>query len=411
MVTRGELKARRSALSLRWEAVFSAGLVRPEAPTWREGATGEDRVLESWRRSFSHVDPEVDAAPVDDSAHEVEQWSQSPVAGGVRGAESDIRAVVDDGDLVAAVTDARGRIVWTYGGRVMQRAAERVNFVPGGRWDEDSVGTNALALALRTGAPSTVYSAEHFSRAVHGWVCYSVPLTDPADGSVLGVLDLSTTWDRAHPLVMGAAGALSRLVTARLPVPVHRSAVPQVSLTVLGGWSVRVDGRPLLLPHRQVEILVLLARHPEGLSLESLHSRLYGDEGPSAATLKAEVSHLRRALDGGIGSRPYRLLPDVRSDFDTALAALDAGDLAAAVSAAAGELLPGSESPEIEEWRRYLEVALRSAVLARRDVLATLALADANPYDEQLQAHLLAVLPVGDPRAASARARLERARA
>ena len=409
MLTRGELKARRSALSLRWEAMFSAGLVRQESPPGREGPAEEDRVLASWRRSFSHVDPEVDAAPVDDPADEVAQWSQSPVAAGVRGAEPDIRAVVDDGDLVAAVTDARGRIVWTYGGRVMQRAAERVNFVPGGRWDEDSVGTNALALALRTGAPSTVYSAEHFSRAVHGWVCYSVPLTDPADGSVLGVLDLSTTWDRAHPLVMGAAGALSRLVTSRLPLPVPRGSALQ--LTVLGGWSVQVDGRPLLLPHRQVEILVLLARHPSGLSLESLHSRLYGDDGPSAATLKAEVSHLRRALDGGIGSRPYRLLPEVRSDLDTALAALDAGDLAGAVSAAAGELLPGSESPEIAEWRRYLEVALRDAVLGAREVAATLALADANPYDEQLQEHLVAVLPVGDPRAASARARLERARA
>ena len=29
----------------------------------------------------------------------------------------------------------------------MRREAETVNFVPGGRWDEASVGTNALAIA------------------------------------------------------------------------------------------------------------------------------------------------------------------------------------------------------------------------------------------------------------------------
>ena len=32
----------------------------------------------------------------------------------------------------------------------MRRKAETVNFVPGGRWDEASVGTNALAIASRT---------------------------------------------------------------------------------------------------------------------------------------------------------------------------------------------------------------------------------------------------------------------
>ena len=52
-----------------------------------------------------------------------------------------------------AVTDPQTRILWTYGGRVMRRKAESVNFVPGGRWDDQSVGTNALDLANRTAAP------------------------------------------------------------------------------------------------------------------------------------------------------------------------------------------------------------------------------------------------------------------
>ena len=61
------------------------------------------------------------------------------------------------------MTDAETRILWTYGGRVMRRKAETVNFVPGGRWDEASVGTNALDLANRTGDPSMVFSAEHYA--------------------------------------------------------------------------------------------------------------------------------------------------------------------------------------------------------------------------------------------------------
>jgi transcriptional regulator of acetoin/glycerol metabolism len=399
LATRAELKQRRSTLARTWESLLLGG---------REGPADLDAsVLESWQRSSAWVSPEVEAAPVDDPDDAVAGWYRTPVAAGVKAAEEDLGRVTDDGDLIAAVTDHQGRIVWTHGSRVMRRAAERVNFVPGGRWDEPSVGTNALALALRTGKPSTVYSAEHFSRAVHGWVCYSVPLQDPATGAVLGVLDLSTTWDRAHPLAMSTAQVLGRLITAAMPRPRQHTA--GVELTVLGGAQVRVAGRPLLLPQRQVEILLLLALHPEGLSLESLHARLYGDAQVSTSTLKAEVSHLRTALDGGIGSRPYRLTVPVDSDLQRTLRALDAGDVTLAVATARGPLLPTSEAPDLQEWRSYLEVALRTAALACDDVDTVLSLADTQPYDVQLQQHLVSVLPDGDPRLSSAKARLSRA--
>jgi hypothetical protein len=403
--SRAELKDRRSRLARTWESLLAGGV-----PV--EGDEPEDldpRVLASWRRSSAWVSPDLAAAPVDDPDQAIADWRRGPVAQGLSLVEDDVRRVADDGDLVAAVTDRSGRIVWTHGSQVMQRAATRVNFVPGGRWDESSVGTNALALALRTGRPSTVYSAEHFSRAVHGWVCYSVPLTDPATGDVLGVLDLSTTWDRAHPLAMSAAQALGRLVTSALPRPREAADGPSVDLAVLGGWQVTLGGRPLLLPHRQVEILVLLALHPEGLSLESLHARLYGDTAVSPTTLKGEVSRLRTALGGGVGSRPYRLTTPVDSDLQRTLRALDGGDVTRAATTATGPLLPGSESPELEEWRTYLEVALRTAALGSRDVDAVLALADADPYDLELQEHLVRVLPAGDPRVATARARVQRA--
>lgn len=400
MATRAELRQRRRTLARTWESWLlggrDAGADLPDAS-----------VLESWKRSSAWVSPEVAAAPVDDPDGAVATWWRSPVAQGVKATEDDVCRVTDDGDLIAAVTDHQGRIVWTHGSRVMRRAAERVNFVPGGRWDEPSVGTNALALALRTGRPSTVYSAEHFSRAVHSWVCYSVPLQDPTTGAVLGVLDLSTTWDRAHPLAMSTAQVLGRLITAAMPRP--RQHEDGVDLTVLGSAQVRVGGRPLLLPHRQVEILLLLALHPEGLSLEGLHARLYGDSAISTSTLKAEVSHLRSALDGDIGSRPYRLTVPVDSDLQRTLRALDSGDVAKAVATARGPLLPTSEAPDVEEWRTYVEVALRTGVLGCEDIDPALALADAQPYDVELQQHLVNVLPDDDPRLASARARLSRA--
>jgi hypothetical protein len=344
---------------------------------------------------------------VDDPDEVVRTWEATPAAAGVHATADQVRDVVAEGDLIAAVTDAAGRIVWTCGSRVMRRAAERINFVPGGRWDEASVGTNALALALRTGRPSTVYSAEHFSQAVHGRVCHSVPLTDPATGDVLGVLDLSTTWDRAHPLAMSAARSLGRSVTSQLP----RQRAPELALRGLGDAEARLAGAPLALTRRQSEIVLLLALHPDGLTLGQLHDRLYGDAHVTASTLKAEVSHLRTLLGGAIGSRPYRLTSPVSTDVHRVLDALGRGDVDAAVAYYGGLLLPASESPGVAEWREYVDVALRDAVLGSRDVAPVLAFADRHPYDSQLQEHLVDVLPAEDPRRSLARARVARAQA
>ena len=350
MLSRAELRARRDGLTRTWAAWFSDGRFTgsagaPAGPSQAVSAAPERGLLDSWRRSLAWVSPEVMAAPVDDPDETVASWRGSRVAAGLQAVQADLRRAADDGDLIAAVTDRSGRIVWTHSGRVMERRSEQVGFVPGGRWDEASVGTNALALALRTGRPSTVYSAEHFSRAVHGWVCYAVPLTDPRTGDVHGVLDLSTTWDRAHPLIMTTAGVLGRLVTSAGLEQAPATDEPALDLRVLGEWQVRQGGAPLMLPRRQVEVLVLLALHPGGLSLEQLHARLYGDEPVGTATLKAEVSHLRAALHGGIGSRPYRLTVPVDSDLQRVLRALDRGDVRARSPAPAGRCSPARSPP------------------------------------------------------------------
>jgi len=398
MTARTDLAQRRRSVSRAWDSRV-AHLHDAEAP-----APVDDEVLASWARSSQWVNPDCQAAPVDDADEAVRAWRAGATATGVAAAEDEVRQVVADGDLIAAVTDASGRIVWTCGSPVMRRAAERVNFVAGGRWDEASVGTNALALALRNRRPSIVYSAEHFSRAVHGWVCYAVPLTDPATGDVVGVLDLSTTWDRAHPLVMAAARALGRAVTAALPQQPASAAV-----RILGDGEARLAGSAVPLSPRQAEILALLALHPEGLTLDRLHDRLYGDAPVTTSTLKAEVSHLRGLLGGGVGSRPYRLTAPIVTDVQRVLAALERGDLATAVAAYGGPLLPASESPGVSEWRDYVEVAVRNAVLGSADPASVLRFADRHPYDAQLQQHLVDVLPPGDPRQALARARVARA--
>ena len=109
-------------------------------------------ILTSWTRSESAIAPEVKARAARRRDRDDVDLADLPLQTAVERVEDELRRTAEDGDLVLAVTDADTRILWTYGGRVMRRKAETVNFVAGGRWDYRSVGTNALDLANRLGA-------------------------------------------------------------------------------------------------------------------------------------------------------------------------------------------------------------------------------------------------------------------
>ena len=382
-MTRGELQTRRLEAVRAWTSFVehgddAAALVRPE-------------ILSSWTRSEAAVSTDVAQAPLADESETAAFWRDSPLQTAVERVEAELRRTAEDGDLVVAVTDSQTRILWTYGGRVMRRKAETVNFVPGGRWDDQSVGTNALDLANRLAEPAMVFSAEHYAPIVHNWVCWAAPVHDPSSGAQLGVIDLSTTWDRTHPIGLATARVMARLIETAMPATSQLSgssldemAEPGLVMRLLGTAETWLDGQRLLLNRRQTEVLALLAMHPEGLSLEHLHALVYGDQAVTVSTLKAEVSHLRAALGGQLASRPYRLTMPVTTDIDLVLDLLRRGRVAAAVEAYGGDLLPGTNSPALTELAEYVAVAVREALLANPQPDAVVAYSERAPYDTEV---------------------------
>jgi transcriptional regulator of acetoin/glycerol metabolism len=386
-----ELETRRLEAARAWSRFVEKGddaepLVRPE-------------ILTSWNRSHAALTPDVAEAPLADESETRSMWHDSPLQRAVETVETELRRTAEDGDLVIAVTDADTRILWTYGGRVMRRKAETVNFVASARWDDESVGTNALDLANRLAEPAMVFSAEHYASIVHNWVCWASPVHDPTTGVQLGVIDLSTTWDRTHPIGLATARVMARLIETAIPrSSYHPSALldetndPGLVLTLLGTAEARLDGQRLLLNRRQTEVLALLALHPEGLSLEQLHAMLYGDQAVTFSTLKAEVSHLRHALGGQLSSRPYRLMMPVDTDVEYVLSQLRRGRVAAAVEAYGGDLLPGSNSPALAEMAEYVAVAVREALRADPQPEAVVRYSELVPYDTEVIEVCLAAL-------------------
>jgi transcriptional regulator of acetoin/glycerol metabolism len=399
-VATGSLTDRRRRLERAWRARFGEGAAVEDV---------RDDVLASWERSAASAPADLAAAPVDESQDPTELWRHSPLRPAIEALQDEIRELAEDRGFVAAVMDDEGRLVWTAGGRHMRQRAETVNFAPGGRWDEASVGTNALAMALDEDRPVQVFSAEHYAAMVHGWCCFAAPLHDPATGRPLGVLDLSSTWDRAHPMALAAVRALARAAQAvldaeaRARVPLQSAATLQVS--VLGRRELRRGGVVVPLAQRQAEVLTLLALAEDGLTPEQLHDQLHGELSVSLVTTKADVSHLRALLGGGITHRVYRLEADVAVDVVALREALREGSAERIAALYAGSLLPSSESPGIREWREVLDVAVRDVAL--RSGLPSLA--ERLPYDVAVQEAAAAALAPHDPRAGWAAARLARA--
>ncbi|MVU82739.1 transcriptional regulator [Nocardia sp. ET3-3] len=364
-------------------------------------------VVESWERSLRTVDPGRAVAPATDRDELGSRWAESPLRIPITEMAGELRALAEDSGMVAVVTDDTGTVLFSCGDRSVRRRAESVNLAPGGCWDEPYMGTSGVALSLHSGRPAQVWAAEHLVEALHGWVCYCAPIR-AADGRQLGVLDLSTYWDRSHPLILTTVRALVTAIEARVHAEQSRPT-GRTRLESLGVPRLYKEGKQVSMRPRQLEILTLLALEPEGFTPERLHEAVYGDRSVSSSTLKADVSRLRAATDGQIADRRYMLTEPLACDAVELLGALESGDLATAVRLYRGPLLPDSDVPGIVQWREHLDVCLRTAVLADGNPEHALRFGQRCPDDIEIHEHALRLLPHGDSRRALATARLHTA--
>lgn len=343
---------RRNRIETQWDSFMSG-----RQPTAAD-IVNQD-IMESWQRSTRRLTQQTTLAPVADEYLTRHQWRDSPLYRATLAERDNMDQLVHEGEMVAAIADSAGHLLWTSASSFMRPKAESVNFRAGGIWDESSVGTNAVGLSLELRRPVTVFSSEHFLSTVHDWVCYAAPIIHPRTHECLGVLDMSTTWEHYTPMGQAAVAGIANSIAARLPAETPRA---ELEIHALGQSRVIFRGKCLSVSLRQLEILCLLVLNPQGLSLSQLHAALYGDSPVSTSTLKAELSRLRALLAGNIGSRPYRLQVPVFADFVEIWTALHARDHDQAMRLYRGSLAIQSVAPELEEWRRCIDALMERSL-------------------------------------------------
>ena len=328
-----------------------------------------ENITLSWQRSSSAKIPEDRlAAPLlSTSKHHISSEKKSALDIALQKCRHDLKHIAEQSSMVIAVGDIGSTIIWTAASAQMQSAAERVHFIAGGQWCEDMVGTNALALSLKTRQSSCVFSNEHYMPSVQDWVCYAAPIIDPHSKQLIGVIDLSTTWMNHNTLGLLAAERCATIIQTALQEQ-HQS---QLYIHTFSTPHVMFNGKPLLVTPRQIEILTILALCPQGLNLDALHQALYGERKISLSTLKAEMSQLRDLLGSYLVSRPYQLTIHIEADFLQVEQALDAGYISSALQLYTGVFLSKTDSPFLCSWRDYLESRLSQAIFktSETDVL------------------------------------------
>lgn len=203
---------------------------------------------ESWNRMLrSGVDPDRDVRSGLLSVEEVEERRQSSglleVLPVLREA---LVTVADAAQHIMVVSDAEGRVLWREGNAAVLHKADRIGFELGADWAEETVGTNGVGTPLVTRRPVQVFSAEHFVGSLHTWTCTGAPITDPRDGQVIGVVDVSGPLETMHPATLSLVGTVAQLAEARLRER-HATALDRLRavaapvLARIGGRAVAVD--------------------------------------------------------------------------------------------------------------------------------------------------------------------------
>jgi GAF domain len=195
--------------------VFEAVLSGDDAPV-----APRTLVSESWRRSLAaRVDPDRRTPPV--AVHEADvpqRRAAHPLNAVMPLLRSTLVSIADEAMHVMLVTDADGTILWREGAAAVLNSADEVGLMPGTRWSEDAIGTNAMGTTLAVDAPVTIHSAEHLVRTYHAWTCAAAPVHDPDTGTILGAIDISGPLHTVHPAMKQLVSATAQLAEHQLRV-------------------------------------------------------------------------------------------------------------------------------------------------------------------------------------------------
>ena len=202
-------------------------------------------IEQSWGRMLrSGIDPERDhrsgLLPSDEVRRRRESTTLRHVLPVLR---EGLLSVADVAHHIMVIADEDGRVLWREGSSAVLRKADGLGFELGADWREDVVGTNGIGTPAVVRRPVQVFASEHFVRSQTSWTCTGAPITDPRDGRLIGVVDVSGPLETMHPATLAWVDSVAKLAEARLR-ELHLTSLERLR-AVAAPVLARVGGRAL----------------------------------------------------------------------------------------------------------------------------------------------------------------------
>src|ERR1700751_103443 len=175
-------------------------------------------VAASWQRSRNHritID-RAQAPLVEDAELFRRRCKHASLRHAARRALENSKIFLSDANSIMILTDPTGLIIDTRGDDRVIDWGRTVHLEHGGRWSEADIGTNAIGAAIAESKPVQIHGTEHFCTEVQRWTCAAVPVHDPTDGELLGVVDISGPATTFNPQSLALAVAVGHHVESVL---------------------------------------------------------------------------------------------------------------------------------------------------------------------------------------------------
>ncbi|MGW3100360.1 GAF domain-containing protein [Streptomyces sp. NPDC001100] len=293
-------------------------------------------IEESWERALrggTHPDHDLRTGLL--SREEVERRrGASPLRHVLPVLREGLVSVADAAHHIVLIADDEGRALWREGSAAVLRKADEVGIEVGTDWREEVIGPNGVGTPAVVRRPVQVFASEHLSRALTAFTCAGAPITDPRDGRLIGVVDVSGPLETLHPATLAWVDSVAKLAEARLrelhmtslerlravAAPILPRLDGQALVVDRDGWTAAVTGMPYVKR-------IALPKSPSagrrwlpslGLcSLEPLAGgwlvRVADEPGPRAATrIVLDLALPRRwsvTVSGCAGSWTHELSP------------------------------------------------------------------------------------------------------
>ncbi|PAB57046.1 sigma-54-dependent Fis family transcriptional regulator [Anaeromicrobium sediminis] len=176
------------------------------------------RIYNSWIRSKNYgIDPFVDKIKISLTNKELHQRYQrcTNLTKRAKPFMDSLNKIVGSSNLIIRLTDKDGYVLDFLGDSSLVEKYGELNLYKGCNVKEESIGTNAIGLALIIGEPIQVVGEEHYCKIYHNWTSSACPIRDE-DNNLMGVLSITGASSEVHPHTLGMLIAASEAIENEL---------------------------------------------------------------------------------------------------------------------------------------------------------------------------------------------------